>query len=369
MNTPSTSPTCNVATNYCRFGSQTLLKLLAGFENLIDGVIENVDIEYVHKTRVTSRRLRAAMPIFEKCFPEKKFKAWSRETKKVTKLLSEARDLDVQIAFIEQYIKKLESTSEKDVLNSLLREHKTKRKNIQFAVIEGIEKLKTSGIINEIREHCKSIESEKSIKNFESLLLEKAHWHISFRLDDFLSMEKYVHLEKEKLRHHEMRVYAKKLRYTMEIFSLLYATSLEEQIATMKTFQDVLGEIHDYDVWIEYIPTIKGKIKKTKNRNQTTIDQALRNFSNFVKERRRKNFCQFVSLYENKNKENFFENLRKTTNTELATATQKSLNQTLANPKVKIAVISDVHANLQALETGASLIGRQENPGVPGTAR
>ncbi len=350
MNTPNTSPTCKSKTSYCKFGSQTLLKLLEGFEGLIDGVIENADIEYVHKMRVTSRRLRAAMPIFEKCFPDKKFKALRKEIKKVTRLLSQARDLDVQIVFIEQYIKKLNSTSEKAALNSLLRDHKTCRKSIQSEVISGIEELKTFGTITEIKEYCKRIGVEKNDIPVDSGLLETAHWHISFRLDEFLAMEKYVHLEKDKLRHHQMRIYAKKLRYTMEVFSSLYTSKLYEEIATIKAFQDVLGEIHDHDVWLEYMPIFKSKIKKTKNRNQADINQALNNFSTYVKDERRKFYQQFVSLWDSKNKEGFFVQLRKTTNTEFSSNAQKSMHQTLANRNVKIAVVSDVHANLHALQ-------------------
>jgi putative phosphoesterase len=291
------------------------------------------------------------MPIFEGCFPKQKFKSWAKEIKKITRLLSEARDLDVQIAFIEQYLKKLDSASEKAALRVLLREHKNSRKKIQASVISGIEELNASNTISEIRQHCRRIE-EKSEGGFDhsGILLQRAHWHISFRLDDFLSMEKYVKLEKEKLRHHEMRIYAKKLRYTMEIFSPLYAEKLDEEIATMKAFQDVLGEIHDHDVWLEYIPIFKNKIRKTKNRNHPGIDQALKNFSNYVKVERRKFYRQFVSLWDSKNKEEFFAQLRKNTNAEFTNGTQISIQQTLANRDVKIAVLSDVHANLHALE-------------------
>ena len=105
MNAPIKAQTCQSDMSYCKFGSETLLKLLAVFEDQIDGVIKNDDIEYVHKTRVTSRRLRATMPLFKCCFPRKEFKEWLSEIKKVTRLLGDARDLDVQIAFVEQYMK------------------------------------------------------------------------------------------------------------------------------------------------------------------------------------------------------------------------------------------------------------------------
>jgi len=113
MNTQSTFKTPKTAESYCIFGAETLLKLLAGTDDLIEGVLENKDIEFVHKTRVASRRLRAALPLFRCCYTKKEYRNWLKEISKITRLLSTARDLDVQIALLEQYTKKLTSEIEK----------------------------------------------------------------------------------------------------------------------------------------------------------------------------------------------------------------------------------------------------------------
>ena len=151
MNAPINSQTCQSDTSYCKFGSETLLKLLPVFEDQIDGVIQNDDVEYVHKMRVTSRRLRAALPLFRFCFPRKEFKKWASQLKKVTRLLANARDLDVQIAFIEQHTRKLKSTTEKACVETLLKDRKNRRKRIQSSVVSGLEKLEASGILQDIQ--------------------------------------------------------------------------------------------------------------------------------------------------------------------------------------------------------------------------
>jgi CHAD domain-containing protein len=109
--------------------------------------MKNDDIEYVHKMRVTSRRLRAALPLFKSCFSEKEFKGWTNQLRKVTRLLADARDLDVQIAFVDQYMKKLNSPIEKTHIAILLDNHKDRRNNIQSSVVKGLEKLKASSIL------------------------------------------------------------------------------------------------------------------------------------------------------------------------------------------------------------------------------
>ena len=46
----------------------------------------------------------------------------------------------------------------------------------------------------------------------------------------------------------------------------------------------------------------------------------------------------------------FFTQLRQTINTEVASKNEEKIKKVLMNPDVKIAVLSDIHANLQALE-------------------
>jgi putative phosphoesterase len=358
MNTQLTSQTCRVNPSYCRFGAQTLLKLLGGFEGLVEGVIDNRDIEYVHKTRVGSRRLRAALPLFDFCFSKKEYKTWLKEIKKVTRLLSQARDLDVQIAFIEGYLKKLDSTAaEKFGLNALLRERKSRRRKIQPDVISGLKELKGTEILSDIGASCKQIMAEQTDEAFDSgQVLEKAHRHISFRLNDFLSMKQYVYQENEKLRHHQMRIYAKKLRYTMECFAPLYENKLEGEIQRIKDFQDMLGEMHDCDVWLEYIPEFNAKIrsknkpKGAKKPRRRAGDKSLQVFSVYIGDRRKKYYNQFVEYWNQSMKDDFFGQLTDKTSQQILAVSQEKTKQSLADPHVKIAVLSDVHANLQALQ-------------------
>lgn len=138
MNASNESQRCKSDASYCKFGSEALLKLLQVFKTQIEGVEKNKDIEYVHRMRVSSRRLRAAMPLFRTCYSKKKFKKWLKEIKKVTKLLGEARDLDVQIVFIQDYLQKVNSPSENSGLLPLLKNHKDRRKAIQSTVTNGL---------------------------------------------------------------------------------------------------------------------------------------------------------------------------------------------------------------------------------------
>jgi len=348
------NPTSNCSESYCRFGFDVLCKLLKGLENQIEGVIENKDVECVHKMRVSTRKIRAVMPIFQYCFPPKKYKRWLTEIKAATKLLSKARDLDVQIAFLQNYIQ--QSPTEHQGLSPLLKDHKDQRKAIQSTVTEGLEKLQKSDILTELSAYLKQNTSIDS-QVFDFLpVLEKNCWNVTCLLDDLLVSSAYVHQESATLKHHEMRIKAKHLRYTMETFAPLYKNGLTQEIQVMKDFQDLLGEMHDSDVWLSYLSRFLDESEENekkpakKDLKTPEFKKAVVEFSGYVSKRKKNHYDSFLKLWDKATVQDFFGNLRKTVN-EAAGRTKQMDAALLSSPTVKVAVLSDIHANLHALET------------------
>ena len=67
------------------------------------GVLDTRDIERVHDMRVATRRLRAALEIFEPCFPAKPYGEVLTEVKRLADGLGERRDRDVAIASLHAF--------------------------------------------------------------------------------------------------------------------------------------------------------------------------------------------------------------------------------------------------------------------------
>jgi CHAD domain-containing protein len=67
------------------------------------GVLDTGDIERVHDMRVATRRLRAALEIFEPCFPPKLFGESLGEVKRLADALGERRDRDVAISSLTAF--------------------------------------------------------------------------------------------------------------------------------------------------------------------------------------------------------------------------------------------------------------------------
>ncbi|HEY6405972.1 MAG TPA: CHAD domain-containing protein, partial [Ktedonobacteraceae bacterium] len=72
-------------------------------------VLENEDIEAIHKMRVASRRLRATLDAFEPCCKPKQFKKSYRQVKSMADLLGTARDTDVMLEGLRQQSEHLPS--------------------------------------------------------------------------------------------------------------------------------------------------------------------------------------------------------------------------------------------------------------------
>lgn len=67
-----------------------------------EGVLDLTEVERVHDMRVATRRLRAALEIFEPCFPRKRHRKALKKVKALADALGERRDADVEIVQLEE---------------------------------------------------------------------------------------------------------------------------------------------------------------------------------------------------------------------------------------------------------------------------
>jgi CHAD domain-containing protein len=68
-----------------------------------DGVLDVERIERLHDMRVATRRLRAALEVFEAAFPGKRFRKALKRVKRLADALGERRDRDVEIEFLSGF--------------------------------------------------------------------------------------------------------------------------------------------------------------------------------------------------------------------------------------------------------------------------
>jgi CHAD domain-containing protein len=92
-----------------------------------DGVLDLDEIEHVHDMRVATRRLRAALEIFEPCFPPKRHRKALKRVKALADALGERRDLDVEIELLEDLAEAV-AGEDREALETLIEELRTRQR-------------------------------------------------------------------------------------------------------------------------------------------------------------------------------------------------------------------------------------------------
>ena len=91
-----------------------------------EGVLDTGDIERVHDMRVATRRLRAALEIFEPCFPDKAYAEALDAVKRLADALGERRDRDVAIASLHAFTDQMAAPDRRGV-DSLIGQLRTEQ--------------------------------------------------------------------------------------------------------------------------------------------------------------------------------------------------------------------------------------------------
>jgi len=115
--------------SFAQSARQTLVERLHTFLEWRDEVLKHEDIEAVHKMRVASRRLRAALDAYQSCCDPKRFARVYRRIKRIANLLGEARDSDVMLQYLCEQLETLSEDEQQGVrwLITNLREYRQQK--------------------------------------------------------------------------------------------------------------------------------------------------------------------------------------------------------------------------------------------------
>jgi hypothetical protein len=104
-------------------------------------------------------------------------------------------------------------------------------------------------------------------------VIDNARRVLAVRIAEFYSFEPIVSHPELSVALHDMRISAKRLRYTLELFRPQFGKAGERQIERVKAIQELLGTLHDYDVRIDLIGDELSQLMVEQSR-QTRTDIA-----------------------------------------------------------------------------------------------
>ena len=216
------------------------------------------DPEELHDMRVPTRRMRAAMKVFQDALPERA--RWLREELRwVAHALGDVRDLDVQIERF-QALKEEGDEESAEFLERILKITEKRRvearKNMLDVLESGrYERLETSfaemlrrgpGAERELAQADGHDPSREEITAAAPPLVSRRYrkWRkAAKRLDENSSPEAF----------HDVRKKGKRLRYTLEFVSEVYGKPAQKLVKPLKALQDDLGDHQDAVVTTGYL--------------------------------------------------------------------------------------------------------------------
>ncbi len=240
---------------HLRLGATALDKRLTALLQETSGVRGGADPEPLHRMRVASRRLRAAAALFAPHWPRAWRPAWDRELRRLTRALGRARDLDVLIAFLSSRLAEPGiEPAHRPGLERLRLRLEQRRERRQRRVGDAIDRFaKTASALRDFLAAMGGPEGAPSpAPTTATFTIARAA--VAARFESLLALADCVPAPDAAKQHHAMRIAAKQLRYTLEIFAPLDPEILRPALRATKQLQELLGEMHDCDVWAVTLP-------------------------------------------------------------------------------------------------------------------
>jgi CHAD domain-containing protein len=301
------------------FGAEVLLKHLEALSREMEGArLDDADIEHIHRLRVATRRLRAAIPLFECSLPARYSPGWTRQIRRLTRMLGAARDADVQIEALEAYRAKLKDAGLKPGIERLVLRLRQNRAAMQPEVVQTLDKFSQSKTLEEMQVVLLPLAAQREITYmFTPALYRLSCDSIDEKLEQFLAFDEIVPQVEKVTELHQMRIAAKRLRYTMENFASLFSGSLKEWLSPVRDAQELLGQIHDCDVWDMFLPEFMlAEERRTvvyfgSDRQYGRLEPGLAQFRSDRQAERVKRFINFNRLWEEWKRDRLWDALRR----------------------------------------------------------
>lgn len=244
---------------------QTLRRFSETIQKNLDGAAQGTAIESIHQVRVACRRLRTALRLFADCLDKGLADKWKKESKRLLKDLRKARDLDIQIQFLEELSEKKSAQNKKVLpgIKRLLLRLRQRRESLQKTVRKAVERFRKQNVLMEIR-----LETERLLWIQQSQppaevppLMDAAGNAVRPALQKTRERLTCLRNRKDLQGHHQLRIAVKRLRYTLEIFQPALEENLEPFIKPLKKMQTLLGDLHDCVVRLETLEELEADEK------------------------------------------------------------------------------------------------------------
>ena len=234
------------------------------------------NLEFVHLLRVWSRRSMAALNLYKKVLPKKKWRCLQKKLKRIRDIAGDARDLDVQLSQIVAE----ESWESKTFVVGIRRRREKAQRPIQRCCDSMRRRSRLAKLLMKM---LKNISRNGELNPLFGLwaqdalrrVVESAHHAFPGDTNDLRAM-------------HRFRTRVKDLRYAIELLAPAFPIELTDSVYPLiEELQDSLGTINDHAVaisrlseWFAKCPkkAVRRELKKRRVHESEQLKQSLESY-------------------------------------------------------------------------------------------
>lgn len=220
----------------------------------------------IHDLRVASRRLREGLSLFSCCYPSDRISNMRKTVRRITDFLGDQRNIDEYIDFLREEAIELGPVHGLELARGI-NFYLEKRAKAQKQLKRDFRKTRPATLrkyfVRTI--HAPYIFDPPSGAVDPFIAIDDfARESIDQRLASVLELVPVARFPEQAACQHRLRIAVKHYRYRIEVLSPFMDERYREVHAHVKEYQEILGRIHDLDVFVELIRGM-GLAKLTEN--------------------------------------------------------------------------------------------------------
>ncbi len=230
----------------------------ADFFRCLKTVSKTYDPEDIHDLRVASRRLREGLTLFSRSFPADRISRLRKAIRKVTDNLGDLRNIDECLAFLRAEAVEL-GPEHGGELTGCIDLYVGKRAAARKRLKRDLRAMKPATLMKNFTRTIHApylFDPPPEVCDPFMSIDDFARESIDERLTALLALVPQARIPEEAATQHRLRIAVKRYRYRMEVLSPLMGEGYRDEHSHVKEYQEILGRIHDLDVFAELIRAI-----------------------------------------------------------------------------------------------------------------
>jgi CHAD domain-containing protein len=219
----------------------------------------------VHQARVTSRRLREAVPVLATGLSGSKAGKARRKIRRLTRALGSVRELDVTVQLLDELARSpyVSRDAVEDVRARVMKERDAKRKTM-IERLEDVNVEKLDRRLASVGSALNEATAEPWRKALAARLLRRSR-----RLTLAMSEAGQMYAPE---RLHAVRIAAKKLRYGLELAAGSGLKQAAPHVRTIKRAQELLGKLHDLQVLQNHVAAVQAEPRTGRIQSRAALE-------------------------------------------------------------------------------------------------